>query len=141
MLSLPGFLLNHNFTTPKPNSMKKFFYLFAILAIVAACGQRSTETDEAQDNNLSIVSTVEFNVVGMTCTGCENTINNALTSLEGVEWAESSHLDSLTTVQFDPGKVNVEQLQDAIRGTGYEVTGFSFVQDEAVEEVAEEPAE
>ncbi len=107
--------------------MKNLTLLFVVTLLLAACGQRQ-QADQVDENTQEAteMSTIQFNVVGMTCTGCEATINAAVSSLDGVADVVSSHIDSLTTVQFDPGKVSVEQLQEAIAGKGYSVTGFTF---------------
>ena len=59
---------------------------------------------------------------GMTCTGCEQSVNHALSKQNGVVEATSSHTDGIAIVSFDKSKVNEEQLSQAILDeVGYKV--------------------
>ncbi len=68
------------------------------------------------------MQTVSLGVSGMTCGGCVRSVTNVLKGLEGVAKAEVSVEQKRATVDYDPGKVNVEQLKRAIEDAGYEVT-------------------
>jgi len=72
-----------------------------------------------------------LNVEGMTCTGCEESIQKSVNALPGIVEVTASHTDSLTTVAFDPGLASVEQIQEAITKVGYIVTGFHFEEEQA----------
>jgi len=58
----------------------------------------------------------------MTCGGCVRSVTGVLSGLEGVVKAEVSLEKQRAVVDFDPGKVNVEQLKRAIEDAGYEIT-------------------
>lgn len=60
-------------------------------------------------------------VQGMTCGGCEQSIQKALSRLDGVEDARASHEDGTVTVRFDSGRVDDDALAGRIRAAGYEV--------------------
>ncbi|WP_066759393.1 mercuric transport protein MerTP [Crocinitomix algicola] len=80
----------------------------------------STTTIIVQESDISEAS---LTVEGMTCTGCEHSVNHALTSTEGVIEASSSYETGIATVKFDKSKVTMEELVDAIeKETGYKVT-------------------
>lgn len=68
------------------------------------------------------VSTVKLWVTGMTCGSCENHVNHALASIEGVLSSETSFDDGTTVVKFDPSKTDVQSFSTAIEEeTGYTV--------------------
>ncbi len=68
------------------------------------------------------MQTVNLGVSGMTCGGCVRSVTTVLKGLEGVSKAEVSLEQKRATVDYDPGKVNVEQLKRAIEDAGYEVS-------------------
>ena len=64
---------------------------------------------------------IELRVEGMTCGGCVNSIQNALTGRDGVASA-SADLDSgIVTIEFDPAVIEQPALQAAIEDAGFDV--------------------
>jgi len=71
----------------------------------------------------------ELSVKGMTCTGCEHSVNAALNNSEGVLEASSSYESGIATVKFDQTKVSVDQLATNVEeATGYKVTEKKIIQ-------------
>ncbi|WAR43476.1 heavy-metal-associated domain-containing protein [Methylomonas rapida] len=64
---------------------------------------------------------VSINVSGMKCGGCENTINTAVAAIEGVVSVKASHKEKKVDVEFDPGKTDMEAIEDAIIDAGFNV--------------------
>lgn len=77
------------------------------------------------DNPFSkpLLTTLEYDVKGMTCTGCESHVTTAVNKLEGIEKVSASFKDAKAVVQFDPAKTSPEEIQKAILSTGYKVEG------------------
>ena len=70
----------------------------------------------------SSLSEVILTIEGMTCTGCEHSVNHALSSLEGVLESRVSFESGKAIVQFDKTKLNPDQLSHTIeKETGYKV--------------------
>ncbi len=67
------------------------------------------------------MQTVTLGVSGMTCGGCVRSVTKVLSGLEGVVRADVSLEQKRAQVDFDPQKVNVDQLKQAIEDAGYEV--------------------
>jgi copper chaperone len=65
---------------------------------------------------------VTLGISGMTCGGCVRSVTNVLTALDGVSKAEVSLDKRNAVVDFDPGKVGVEQLKRSVVEAGFEVT-------------------
>ncbi len=102
----------------------KPFYLLLILATLIACnqsGQTKSNADKTTSSAIASVKTVQLEVKGMTCEGCENTIESALTNVDGVVSAEALHTAGTATVTFDTTKVNLDLITQTIDKTGYEV--------------------
>ncbi|MFQ5517337.1 MAG: heavy-metal-associated domain-containing protein [Acidimicrobiia bacterium] len=62
-----------------------------------------------------------FSVGGMTCTGCEDRITDALDPLAGPESARADHETGTVTVAVDPGRVTDTQVIGIIEDLGYRV--------------------
>ncbi len=60
-------------------------------------------------------------VSGMKCGGCENTINTAVSAIDGVLSVKASHQDKKVEVEFDPSKTDIEAVEDAIEDAGFTV--------------------
>ncbi|OGA36537.1 MAG: hypothetical protein A3G80_14015 [Betaproteobacteria bacterium RIFCSPLOWO2_12_FULL_62_13b] len=67
------------------------------------------------------MQTVTLGISGMTCGGCVRSVTNVLKALDGVTKAEVSLEKNSAVVDFDPGKVNVEQLKCSVVEAGFEV--------------------
>lgn len=68
------------------------------------------------------IAEANFDIEGMTCSGCEKHIKNAVAQLSGFISAEANHETGKATVKFDKSKTSLEQLVSAINETGYTVT-------------------
>ena len=64
----------------------------------------------------------EFKVQGMTCGGCERSVQNALTGQKGVVAAKADRLSGTVAVEFDPAQVEQAALSKAITAAGFQVT-------------------
>ena len=65
----------------------------------------------------------QLHIEGMTCGGCESSVNHALSSKEGVLEATASYEEGIAKVTYDPALVTPEVLKKAIEEeVGYTVT-------------------
>jgi len=64
---------------------------------------------------------VEIKISGMSCAHCSSRVENALKNLEGVEKANVDLKDGKATVEFDPEKLKLSELEHAIEKAGYSV--------------------
>ena len=67
------------------------------------------------------MATININVEGMTCGGCEKSVRNALLTNAGVTEATASHETGIVAIEFDDSKVNQEQLQQVIEDAGFDI--------------------
>lgn len=89
-----------------------------VLIIAVSCGTKKAKITPVA--NASIVLTVE----GMSCTGCEETIQTALAKIDGVIDVKASHTDSVVKVSYDSTLVKVDQLGDEINKLDYQYKGI-----------------
>ena len=67
------------------------------------------------------MQTVTLGISGMTCGGCVRSVTNVLKAQDGVAKAEVSLEKNNAVVEYDPGKVRVEQLKRSVEEAGFEV--------------------
>ena len=76
----------------------------------------------------------KLSIIGMTCTGCENSVNHALKSKEGVVEAKANYEEGMATITYDSTAVTVGALKAVIeKEVGYQVTGIHMVDDKIQE--------
>ena len=67
------------------------------------------------------MQTVTLAISGMTCGGCVRSVTNVLKALDGVAKADVSLENKSAVVDYDPGKVQLEQLKRSVAEAGFEV--------------------
>lgn len=65
--------------------------------------------------------TITLDVVGMTCAACSSRVEKVLNKSEGVINATVNLLQQKATIEFDPEKVNIDEIIRTIEKAGYEV--------------------
>ena len=80
-------------------------------------------TDVGQDQ-LAIIR-----IEGMHCHKCEQAIQKALGSYQGVHEVEVDFNSGQASVLFDRGSVSMAQLMEGVNAAGYRATGFTQRQD------------
>jgi copper chaperone CopZ len=112
---------------PSRFQSKGFLGVVTLLAMVlmafpyyseAFFSEKSTEIVYVQESN---VQTITYDIVGMTCTGCEATVRNAAQDVEGVLDVKASYDTQTATISFDKSKVQPEHIKQAINSTGFTV--------------------
>ena len=61
-----------------------------------------------------------FSVKGMMCGGCENRVQNALKTIEGVKEVKANHITETVTVTLNK-EIDKSIIKEKIEDIGYEV--------------------
>ncbi|MCW9707528.1 mercuric transport protein MerTP [Fodinibius salsisoli] len=69
----------------------------------------------------SQVQTITLDIEGMTCTGCEATVENAASNVDGVLEANVSYDTGKAIIKYDGSKVQQADIETAINKTGFTV--------------------
>ena len=64
---------------------------------------------------------LSLTVTGMKCGGCENKLKGKLESLEGVSSIVVSHKEKVVELEFDPEKIEENDIIDVINDAGFKV--------------------
>jgi len=67
------------------------------------------------------MQTVTLGISGMTCGGCVRSVTNVLKAQDGVAKAEVSLEKNNAVIEYDPAKVQLEQLKQSVVEAGFEV--------------------
>jgi len=104
--------------------MKQLFFVFLVAAILTSCAGKSTSTGEASEAATAVANkTITLAVEGMTCTGCEGTVQESVGKIAGVASVKASHLDSTAVVSFDSTQTSIAAIGAAITEAGYVMKG------------------
>ncbi|HOV52839.1 MAG TPA: heavy metal-associated domain-containing protein, partial [Methanothrix sp.] len=76
---------------------------------------------------MSDTKRAELKVTGMACAACSAAIEKALMSQEGVLQAKVNLGTEIATVEYDPEKLKLADLEMAIRNAGYDVVDEKVV--------------
>ncbi|QOP42795.1 hypothetical protein FJR45_02045 [Sulfurimonas sediminis] len=94
--------------------------LFFALTFTVGCSDEKKETKVVTVKKSDIVlKTIGVN--GMTCMGCEVTLEGAVSKIEGVVKVKASAKNNQAAVEFDKTKTDEESIRKSIIESGYEV--------------------
>jgi len=107
--------------------MKKFtgviaLFLAGMILIAVSCngsGKKSTKETPAS------VARMEVSISGMTCTGCEQTIQTNVAKMEGVKSVKAVFTVGKAFIDYNPSVVDSAKIRKIITESGYTVTGFN----------------
>ncbi len=92
-------------------------FLLGLLLLISSCG--GGKTREAKGEPAAATTTIELTIGGMTCTGCENTIQTNLGKVPGIISVTASHLKGNAIIEYEPGKVDTLKIKEVVDGVGY----------------------
>lgn len=96
--------------------------LFFFVLAVASCGGGGNKVEK----NIPQTETasLEVSIGGMTCLGCEQTIQRNVGKLEGIKSVKASFTLGNALIEYNPGLVDSLKMKEAITGSGYSVKKF-----------------
>jgi len=104
--------------------MKKILLFAAMVIAVTACQSREKKSGAGVTDETLTPVAYEIVIEGMTCTGCEETIEGSINKLEGIKMVEADHLGGIANIQFFTEKTDTAAIRKAITGSGYKVVAF-----------------
>ena len=101
--------------------MKNFKLLvFALVITLASCSPSDTKQTKEIIIHESDIIQRSVGVNGMTCVGCEVTLEESVSSIEGVVTVKASHSDNKAIIEFDSTKTNLNSIKQIIKEAGYQ---------------------
>ena len=93
--------------------------LVLVIASSAACQRDATASVQTGGEKRVVVRTVAVPVDGMICVVCAGRVKTALKAVHGVQDAEVNLEKHNAVIQYEDGKVSLDQLTRAINKLGY----------------------
>lgn len=99
---------------------------FAFSCNNATTKKSSSELVSAVSENAKTIA-VEMAIQGMTCTGCEQTIQSGISSLKGVKQVKANFKNGKAFVEFLPDVADTVQMKEKIVASGYAVAAIKSI--------------
>lgn len=96
--------------------------LFVYILIAVSCSGNVKKAGKAGESLEA--SIMEVSIGGMSCTGCEQTIQNNVGKLEGIKSVKASFTTGNAIIEYFQGTVDTTKIGEAIKGSGYTVKKF-----------------
>jgi len=104
------------------SAIKLILIVFVLFA--SACGGNTDKAVKSDTEVQGEPSFIEVSIGGMTCTGCEETIQRRVGELEGIKSVKASYTAGNAIIEFFPARVDSVKIKEAITGSGYSVIKF-----------------
>ncbi|PWD99878.1 cation transporter [Marinilabilia rubra] len=108
------------------------YLLLLSLILVFSCRNTNTQKQDAKNNETNSVEMAPENAMkfivtieGMTCTGCEQTIQNSVKTVDGVINIKANHKKGMASITTDPGQTDTTLIKQKIEEAGYHITSIS----------------
>lgn len=107
---------------------KKFLAIVTVFAGLMLAFPTYAHVFFPQTENTTVVTdqskiqTAEFKISGMTCSGCEEHVNQEVNKLTGIIQTTVSYENGNAIIEFDQAQTGIQEIEEAIEKTGYSVT-------------------
>jgi len=115
---------------------KKFLGIVTIFAAIMLAFPYYAHTfyPETKANVIIVESNnirqANFEISGMTCTGCEEHVKHAMAQLPGYIEATADYKGGMASVKFDKSKTDIDKIIAAINETGYKITDYKMIENQ-----------
>lgn len=104
--------------------MKNILFFAVIIFALAGCQSKGKKADTVISEETLTPVSYEIVIEGMTCTGCEETIEGSINKLDGIKMVDADHLGGMARIEFFSEKTDTAAIRNAITGSGYKVVAF-----------------
>ena len=101
-------------------------FVFLYIALSCTGNNKKSESGNVQQE----ISMMEVSIGGMTCLGCEQTIQKNVGKLEGIKSVKASFTDGKAFIEYIPSLVDSLKIKSTITESGYTVKKFIPVEPE-----------
>lgn len=103
------------------------FIIFLGITLLFACKGGNNSNNTVPESADVVLTKAEISIEGMTCTGCEKTVETKISELNGVNSIKASHVTKNAVIEYDINSVDTTKLISVIVDAGYTVTGHRIV--------------
>jgi copper chaperone CopZ len=104
----------------------KIFSLLTITLIMSCKSDKSVDEESKSITAIEIpVEKYNVKIEGMTCTGCEQTIQNVVSGFEGIKKVEASYEKGYAIIEAEEGKLDTLAIKEKVSESGYQILSFN----------------
>ncbi|OQX98001.1 MAG: hypothetical protein B6I20_11640 [Bacteroidetes bacterium 4572_117] len=89
------------------------------VSVVTSCSSSDSKSRKVITVKESDIVKESIGVNGMTCVGCEVTLEENISKIEGVVSVKASHTDKEAIIEFDSTKTDITTITKTIKESGY----------------------
>jgi copper chaperone CopZ len=116
-------------------NLKKLTSGIALMLLILTLTSCGGSTKKAENEAVAFVpASIEVSISGMTCSGCEQTVQTTVAKLDGIKSVKASFQTGNAVIEYNAAKVDSLKIKEAINGSGYTVKKFSAVHPEPISE-------
>ncbi len=104
------------------------FCFFLAFGCSNSSPNKSASDSKPQIGESVKLAALELSIQGMSCTGCEQTIQSGLTGLKGVKHVKASFKDGKAYVEYLPGLADTIKMRESITASGYVLANIKSTQ-------------
>ena len=110
-----------------------------VICLFLAIGCSSSGTKKTTSEQKSVVTenvksvAVEVTIKGMSCTGCEQTIQSGVAGIAGVKQVKADFKTGKARVEFVPGVADTTEMKTKITASGYIVAGIKPISTDSIQ--------
>lgn len=105
--------------------LKKLIYRFTVFIIVSvAVSCNGSGKKSEKETVMQQASLLEVSIGGMSCSGCEQTIQNNVGKLEGIKSVKASFTAGNAIIEYYPSIADTVKIKEAVTGSGYTFKKF-----------------
>ncbi len=98
--------------------------LYVLLIIISTSFLTSCTSSDKKAKKVIVVKESDIvkkniSVNGMTCVGCEVTLEESISKIEGVVSVKASHKENKAIIEFDSTKTDIKTIKKTIKKAGY----------------------
>lgn len=93
--------------------------LLFLMQLTISCNNEGAKK-EVDKSKLQVVE-LEVAVDGMTCSGCESSVNTSLLKMDGVQDSKASHIDKKVIIKLDTNVTSIGEVKATISDIGYTI--------------------
>lgn len=102
--------------------MKKILIVILVLingSFFTSCNSSDKKSEKVIVVKESDIVREKIGVNGMTCVGCEVTLEENISKIEGVVSVKASHTEKEAIIEFDSTKTDIKTISKTIKESGY----------------------
>jgi len=90
------------------------------VSIITSCSPSGKKNEKVIVVKESNIVRKSIGVDGMTCVGCEVTLEENISNIEGVVSVKASHTEKKAIIEFDSTKTDIKTITKTIKESGFE---------------------